>query len=79
MTFREETEVRTDELQRPVLDAVGDDLDDLLQHLDAWAEAIVATSSYPKRVSGMYDLGGGPHSGSGLTIDTTARLYEHKA
>ena len=40
MTFREETEVRTDELQRPVLDAVGDDLDDLLQHLDAWAEAI---------------------------------------
>jgi hypothetical protein len=36
------------------------------------------TSSYPKRVSGMYDLGGGPHFGSGLTIDTAAGLYENK-
>jgi hypothetical protein len=76
--FREEIEVRTDELERPVLDAVGDDLDELLQHLDPWAEAIVATGSYPKRVSGMYDLGGGPHFGSGLTIDTAAALYENK-
>jgi hypothetical protein len=40
MRFREEIEVRSDELERPLLDAVGDDLAGLLQHLDAWAEAI---------------------------------------
>ena len=28
--FREEIEVRTDELERPLLDALGDDLDELL-------------------------------------------------
>ena len=77
--FREEIEVRTDELERPVLDALGDDLDELLKHLDAWAEAIVAAGSYPKRISGMYNLGGGPHFGSGLTIDTAAELYENQA
>jgi hypothetical protein len=77
--FREEIEVRTDELERPVLDALGDDLDELLKYLDAWAEAVVAAGSYPKRVSGMYSQGGGPHFGSGLTIDTAAELYENKA
>jgi hypothetical protein len=77
--FREEIEVRTDELERPVLDAFGDDLDELLEHLDAWAEAVVAAGSYPKRVSGMYNLGGGPHFGSELTIDTAAEMYENKA
>ncbi len=39
--FREEIEVRTDELERPVLDALGDDLDELLSHLDPWSEAII--------------------------------------
>jgi hypothetical protein len=39
--LREEIEVRTDELERPVLDALGDDLDELLEHLDAWSEAII--------------------------------------
>jgi hypothetical protein len=74
--FREEIEVRTDELERPLLDALGTDLDELLGRLDAWAEAIVAAGSYPKRVSSMYNLGGGPHLGSELTIDTAAALYE---
>ena len=46
--FREEIEVRTDELERPVLDALGDDLDELLDHLDAWSEAIIAAGSYPQ-------------------------------
>ncbi|MDI9899133.1 hypothetical protein QM716_04630 [Rhodococcus sp. IEGM 1409] len=76
--FREEIEVRTDELERPILDALGDDLAELLSHLDAWSEAIVAANSYPKRISGIYNIGGGPHFGSGLTVDTAASLYESK-
>jgi hypothetical protein len=74
--FREEVEVRTDELERPLLDALGDDLDELLKHLDAWAEAIIAAGSYPKRIKGVYNTGGGPHFGAGLTIDTAAETYE---
>jgi hypothetical protein len=77
--FREEIEVRTDELERPVLDALGDDLDELLGHLDAWSEAIIAAGSYPKRIAGVYNIGGGPHFGSGLTIDTAAEAYQNKA
>jgi hypothetical protein len=73
--FREEVEVRTDELERPVLDALGDDIDELLEHLDAWSEAIIVAGSYPKRISGVYNVGGGPHFGSGLTLDTAAELY----
>ena len=77
--FREEIEVRTDELERPVLDALADDLDELLDHLDAWSEAIIAAGSYPKRIAGVYNIGGGPHFGSGLTIDTAAEAYQNKA
>ena len=76
--FREEIEVRTDELERPVLDALGDDLDELLNHLGAWSEAIIAGGSYPKRIKGVYNIGGGPHFGSGLTIDTAAEQYEKR-
>jgi hypothetical protein len=36
-TFREEIEVRTDELERPIVDALGDDLDELVDHLDELA------------------------------------------
>ena len=77
--FREEIEVRTDELERPVLDALGDDLDELLEHLDAWSEAIIDAGSYPQRIAGVYNVGGGPHFGSGLTIDTAAEQYDIKA
>lgn len=76
--FREEIEMRTDDLERSVLDALGDDLDELLSHLDNWSEAIVAANSYPKRISGIYNIGGGPHFSSGLTVDTAAGLYEDK-
>jgi hypothetical protein len=76
--FREEIEVRTDELERPLLDALGDDLDELLEHLDAWSEAIIDAGSYPQRIAGVYNVGGGPHFGSGLTIDTAAEQYENK-
>ena len=74
--FREEIEVRTDELERPLLDALGDDLDELLDHLDAWSDAIVDNGSYPQRVAGVYNLGGGPHFGTGLTIHTAAQIHE---
>jgi hypothetical protein len=77
--FREEIEVRTDELERPLLDALGDDLDELLEHLDAWSEAIIDAGSYPQRIAGVYNLGGGPHLGSGLTIDTAAEQYGGRA
>lgn len=77
--FREEVEVRTDTLERPVLDALGDDLDKLLDHLDAWSDAIIAAGSYPQRIAGVYNVGGGPHFGSGLSIDTAAELYQNEA
>jgi hypothetical protein len=77
--FREEIEVRTDELERPVLDALGDDLDELLDHLDPWSEAIIAAGSYPKRIKGVYNVGGGPHFGPGLTIDTAGELFTNRS
>jgi hypothetical protein len=73
--FREEIEVRTDELERPLLDALGDDLDELLEHLDAWSDAIIQAGSYPQRIAGVYNVGGVPHFGTGLTIDTAAELH----
>jgi hypothetical protein len=76
--FREEVEVRTDELERPVLAALGDDLEELLVHLDAWSEEIIAAGSYPQRIAGVYNVGGGPHFGSGLTIGTAAEQYANK-
>ena len=77
--FREEIEVRTDELKRPLLDALADDLDELLEHLDAWSDAIIEAASYPQRIAGVYNVGGGPHFGSGLTIDTAAQLHANSA
>jgi hypothetical protein len=62
-----------------VLDALGDDLDELQDHLDAWSEAIIASGSYPQRIAGVYNTGGGPHLGAGLTIDTAAEAYDNKA
>ncbi len=76
--FREEVEVRTDELERPVLDALGDELDELLDHLDPWSEAIIDAGSYPQRIKGVYNVGGGPHFGSGLSLDTAAELFAKK-
>ncbi len=79
LALREEIEVRTDELERPVLDALGDDLDELLEHLDAWSEAIIDAGSYPKRIAGVYNTAGGPHFGSELTVDSAAELFAQRA
>ena len=62
-----------------MLEALGGDLEELVEHLDAWSEAIIAAGSYPKRIAGVYNVGGGPHFGSGLTIDTAAEQYQKKA
>ncbi len=73
--FREEIEVRTDELERPLVDALGDDLDELLGYLDVWSDAIIGAGSYPQRVAEVYNVGGGPHFGDGLTIDSAAERF----
>jgi hypothetical protein len=46
--------------------------------LDAWSQAIIDAGSYPQRLSGVYNVGGGPHFGSGLTIDTAAEVFGMK-
>jgi hypothetical protein len=49
-----------------------------LEHLDAWSEALIAAGSSPQRIAGVYNVGGGPHLGSGLTVDTAAEQYADK-
>jgi hypothetical protein len=61
-----------------VLEALGEDPGELLEDMDAWSEAISTAGSYPKRIAGVYNVGGGAHFGSGLTIDTAAEQYEKK-
>jgi hypothetical protein len=61
-----------------VLEPLGDGLDELLEHLDTWSEAITAAGSYPQRIASVYNGGGGPHFGSGLTIDTAGEQYANR-
>jgi hypothetical protein len=62
-----------------VLDVIGDDADELFAFLETWSEAIIAAGSYPRRVAGVSNVRGGPHFGSGLSIDTAADLYVNRA
>jgi len=71
--------VRADELERRVIDALGDDRDERVGYLDAWSDAIIAAGSYAKRIAGVYNIGGGPHFGTGLTVDTAAEPLGQKA
>lgn len=48
-TFREQVEVETDELCRPFLDALGDDLDDLVSVLQRWSNAVRDAAGYPAK------------------------------
>jgi hypothetical protein len=50
-----------------------------MKHLDSWCEAIIDAGSHPTRLEGVYNVGGGPHFGLGLTIDTAAELRGQKA
>jgi hypothetical protein len=43
------------------------------------SDAIIEAGSYPQRIAGVYNVGGGPHFGSGLTIDTAAQLHANSA
>ena len=45
--FREQIEVRTDDLERPVLEAIGDDLDEALDYLTVWGDAITEAGLVP--------------------------------
>ena len=51
---RELVEVATDELCRPIIEALGDDIDELLAILGAWSESIKAAGGYPS--FGPHDL-----------------------
>ena len=44
---REQVEVETDELCRPIVEALGDDFDELVGILDSWSERIKAEGGYP--------------------------------
>ncbi len=75
--FREQIEVRTDELERPVLEAIGADLDEVLDHLNVWSDAITHAGLVPPN-GAPPSAGGGPHFGTGLSIDTAADLYTRR-
>lgn len=42
--------------------ALGDDLDELLEHLDVRPEAIIDAGSDAQGIAGVYNVGGGPTS-----------------
>lgn len=45
--FREQLELATDRQLQPVLDALGDDFDSLINQLDAWGVVVRAAKGYP--------------------------------
>jgi hypothetical protein len=48
--LRESIELATDIQQRAILEAIGDDLDDLIDRLTPWSAAIVAAGGFPSSV-----------------------------
>ena len=66
--------MRTDEYERPVLDALGDDLDELLEHFDLWERGDHRRRLVPAADQGGLLHGGRPHFGSVLTLGTEAEL-----
>ncbi len=46
--FREAVEYATDMQERSIIEAIGDDLDELCSYLDPWAQAIRDANGYPK-------------------------------
>jgi hypothetical protein len=48
--LRESIEIATDLQQRPILDAIGDDLDAVVDTLGPWSAAIVAAGGFPSSV-----------------------------
>ena len=54
--LREEVELATDRQCRPAIEALGDDLDELVALLSGWGEAIRAAGGYP--AAGPHDMAG---------------------
>lgn len=56
LRVREEIEERTDQMEQPILDAIGDDLEQLLTQLNQWSAACIAAGAFPpdemKRAAG---------------------------
>ena len=52
--MREEIEVATDRGCRPIVDALGEDLDELVSILEPWARRVRDAGGYPR--SGPLDL-----------------------
>ncbi len=59
-TAREDVEQVTDALCRPIVEALGDDWEELVAILGSWSAAVQAAGGYP---------GSGPHDLAGLTND----------
>jgi hypothetical protein len=59
-TAREDVERVTDDLCRPIVEALGDDWEELVSILGTWSAAVQAAAGYP---------GSGPHDLAGLTRD----------
>ncbi len=53
---REQVEVMTDERCRPIVEDLGDELDELVDRLGTWSAAVRAAGGYP--ASGPHDLAG---------------------
>ena len=49
--LRESIEVATDRQQRPIIEAIGDDFDRLVETLGPWAGAIVADGGFPSAIT----------------------------
>ncbi len=45
--LRDELEDRTDALEQPIVDAMGDDFEPVTRALDGWSAAVVATGAFP--------------------------------
>lgn len=58
--LREAIEVATDVQQRPFLDALGDDLDELLGYLQPWSAALVGAGAYPSAIEQLPPTWGRP-------------------
>lgn len=54
---REEVEVATDRQMRPVLDALGEDLDELCGILEGWSAAVRGAHGYPDGILGLRPKG----------------------
>jgi hypothetical protein len=51
MQLREDIETATDQQERRMVEAIGDDADRFFTILDGWAQSVVDQGGYPGRVA----------------------------